>query len=303
MAIVCILIEAEVATTLLCILSTAVSATGSQTTKKTPLRSQQALCASNQVSNDVSTSEGASVSPTPSCSTQREETQRLGPSSSTQGSFQAGSLVAGSLEAGFPPPTYTVSSFPYLKVNGLTPEQQERLKTRLRVESEDIVHKFWRLHSRVYESLCERNVSVDKLVTHLLTLHVFEPVHKGSQKPALQTFQELQTAGNIERVLFIIRNYISFFNYHVIEHIVDGLGTYQDRVELQNYEKEFHEYAKPRICECPSVYGPMSNAEHVDLVVKVDSVYENFTVKELKNFEYRLSRIFCVSPRSVLRLC
>ena len=37
--------------------------------------------------------------------------------------------------------------------------------------------------------------------------------------------------------------------------------------------------------------------------MKVDSVYEEFTVKELKKFEYRLSKIFCVSPQSVLRLC
>ena len=373
------------------------SATASQTTKKTPLRSQQDLCTSKRVSSDVSTSEGASVGPTPSssswreetqmpgpnasaqrektqspgcssstqreeakrlgpsastqreetqrpgpsASTQREETQRPGPSSSTQreeakrlgpsastqreetqrpgpsastqreetqrpgpsySTKNVGSFEAGSLEAGSPPPTH--NSFPYLKVNGLTPEQQERLKTRLCVESEDIVHKFWRLHSRVYESLCERNVPVDKLVTHLLSLCAFDPVYKGSQKPALQTFfQELQNAGSIEEVLFIIRDYISFFNYRVIEHIVDGLGTDQDKVELQNYKKEFNEYAQRRIYECPPVYGPMSIAEHADLVVKVDSVYENFTVKQLKNFEHRLSQIFCVSPQSGLRLC
>ena len=32
-------------------------------------------------------------------------------------------------------------------------------------------------------------------------------------------------------------------------------------------------------------------------------MYEDFTVKELNKFEYRLSKIFCVSPQSVLRLC
>ena len=253
-------------------------------------------------------------------STQIEETQRLGSSSSTQreetqgprhscstkseGPLEAASLKAASLEAGPPPPSYTTSSFPYLKVSGLTPEQQEGLKTRLCVESEDIVHQFWYLNSRVYESLCERNVPVDKLVTHLLSLGAFDPVYKDSQKPVLQTFfQELQSAESIEKVLFIIRDYISFFNYRVIEHIVDGLGTDQDRVELWNYKQRFNEYSKRRIYECPSVYWSMSKADHAELVLKLDSVYEDFTVKELKNFEYRLSRIFCVSPQSVVRLC
>ena len=231
------------------------------------------------------TSESATVSPGPISPTQSEETQRP-------------------LETGSPTPTSITISFPYLKVSGLSLEQQERLRIRLCVESEDIVSKFGHLHSRVYESLCERNVPVDKLVTHLLSLGAFDPVHKESQKPALETFfQELRNARSIEDVLYIIRNCISFFNYHVIEHIVNELGTDQDRTELQSYEREFDEYSKRRIYECPPVYGPMSNADHADLVVKLDSVYEKFTVKELKKFEYRLSRIFCVSPQSVLRLC
>ena len=261
------------------------SATASQTTKKPSFRSQEDLCASKPTSGDVFTSKGATVSPGPISATQSEGTQTP-------------------LETGSPPPTSTTRSFLYLKVSGLTPEQQEGLSIRLCVESEDIIRKFWRLHSRVYKSLCEQNISVDKLVTHLLLLDAFDPVSKATQKPVLQTFvQELRNAASIEDVLWFIKDYFSFFNYHVLEHIVEGLGTDQDRIELQNYKKEFDEYSKRRIYECPPVYGSMSNADHAKLVLKLDTVYEKYTVKELKKFEYRLSRIFCVTPQSVLRLC
>ena len=47
----------------------------------------------------------------------------------------------------------------------------------------------------------------------------------------------------------------------------------------------------------------MSDADHAVLDLKVDSAFEQFTVEELDNFRYRVSRIFCVSPQSVLRLC
>ena len=172
------------------------------------------------------------------------------------------------------------------------------------MESEDIERKFWHLHSRIYESLRERNVPVDRLVTHLLSMRAFESVSKDFQKPLLQTFfQELRSARSIEEVLWVIKDYSSFFNYHVIEHIVVELGTDQDKVELQNYEKEFDQYSKRRIYECPPKYGSVSKDDHADLVLKLDSVYEEFTVKELKKFQCRLSRIFCVSPQSVLRLC
>ena len=261
------------------------SATASQTTKKPPFRSQEDSCVSEPTSDEVLTSKGATVSPVPITTTQSEETQRP-------------------LETGSPAPPTTTSSFPYLKVSGLTPEQQEGLRIRLCVESEDIVRKFGHLHSRVYESLRQRDVPVERVVVHLSSLGAFDPVSKDSQKPVLQTFsQELQDAKGIENVLLAIKDYFSFFNYHVIEHIVDELGTDQDRVELQNYKKAFDEYSKRRVYECPPEYGPKSNADHADLVVKLDSVYEKFTVKELKKFEYRLSRTFFVTPQSVLRLC
>ena len=242
-------------------LTTLLSAAATQTTKKTPFKNREDLHAS-EPSDDVLTSEGASTSPGPSSMTQSEETQNP-------------------LESASPIPATTT-------------------RIRLCVESEDIVHKFWRLHSRVYKSLCKQNVPVNELVTHLLSLGTFDPVYKGSQKPALQTFfQDLHNAGNIEDVLYIIKDYFSFFNYRVIEHIVDGLGTDQDRVELQNYERDFDEYSKRRVYECPPEYGSNSDAEHVDLIVKLDSVYENYTVKELMKFQCRLSRTLHVSSQSV----
>ena len=205
------------------------------------------------------------------------------------------------MESGCPEPVPKTSSFPFLKVSGLTNEQQQELRSRLHVETENIMFKFQQLFSRVYKSLCEQEVTVDTLVTHLLLLGALDPVHKGSQKPLLNNFtKELWNAGSIEKVLYIISDNISFFNYHVIEHIVNELGTDQDRAELQKYEKHFQKYSKRRICECPPVYGPISSAGHADLVFKVDSAYEKFTLEGLKNFVYRLSTIFHISP---LRLC
>ena len=165
------------------------------------------------------------------------------------------------------------------------------------------MHKFQHLFSTVYESLRARNIPVDRLVTHLLSLRAFDPVVKGSQKPLLQTFsKKLQNAGSIERVLFIIRAYFSFFNYHVIEHIASKLGTDEDKDELRKYKEEFDRYSKRRVYECLPVFGPVSEADHADLVLKLDSVYEQFTVEAVENFICRLSGILGVL-HSALRLC
>ena len=159
------------------------------------------------------TSKGAIVTPEPGSSTQNEEIQNP-------------------LKTGFPTPAATTSSFPYLQVSELTLEQQEGHTVRLCVESEDIVHKFSRLHSRVYESLCERNVSVDKLVAHLLSLHALDPVYKGSQKPVFQTF--------FQNVMYIIKDYISFFNYCVIAHIVVDLVQIRTKLSFRTTRKNLN---------------------------------------------------------------
>ena len=283
------------------------STTNPQTTKQTPFRKQEDscsrdqedLCTGNAASDDVFTSEGAGGNPGPSFFIQTERSLRP--------SFGCGCgncTFLSYIENGCPHPIPKTSSFPCLNVSELTHEQQRKLRSRLRVESQEIMFKFQQLFSRVYESLRERNISVDRIATHLLSLGVYDPVSKDSPKPLLKTFsKELWNAESIEEVLYIIRDYFSFFNYHVIEHIVNGLGTDQDRVELQNYKKAFHQYSKRRIFECPLVYGPMSNADHTELVLKVDSAYEQFTLEELENFEYRLTKVFQVSPLSVLRLC
>ena len=275
----------------LCNQTTVVSAAVSQTAKQTPVRNQEDSMYASKTSDNAFSPEGTSVSPSFSYGAQRPP-------------FGCGCgkcTFHGYIKNGCPDP---IPSFPCLDVKELTHEEHKKLKSRLRVESQDIMFRFQELLSKVYESLCERKVSVGKLVTHLLSLGAFDPVHKGAPKPLFQTFyQELQNATSIEDVLWVIKDYFSFFNYHVIEHIVGGLGTGQDKDELQNYKKEFYQYSKRRIYECPPVYGPRSNADHADLVLKADSVYEKFTVDELENLEYRLTRIFHVSPQSVLRLC
>ena len=275
-----------------------IAAATPQPPKQTPVRSQEVSCASSIVSDDVFTSEGASGSPRPSSSTVSEDSQKP-PFGCGCGKCTFFSYI----ESGCPNPIPSASSFPCLDLSGLTHEQQQDLRSRLRVESEDIMRKFQHLFSSVYESLRTQNVPVKRLVTHLLSFCAFDPVIKGPQKPVFQTFSEkLKSAESIEDVLWVIEDYFSFFNYHVIELIVSKLGTDQDKVELRIYKEEFDRYSKRKVFECLPDFGPVSKADHVELVLKLDLVYEKFTVEAVEDFRYRLSGILRVSE-GVIRLC
>ena len=201
-------------------------------------------------------------------------------------------------------PIPSASSFPHLDLSRLTHEQQEILRGRLQFESRKIMMQFQELVSKTIKSLIRQNVSLDELVSHVMTLGAFNPVFKQLQVPLFQYyFRELKTADTIPKIFLVLKDYFSFFNYDIIEHIIKVLGTEEDKANLQRYKSNFEQYSKRRIFECLPYFGPMSERDHADIFVKLDSQYENYTVLEIKGFCNTLSEILHLSSQGVLRLC
>ena len=208
------------------------------------------------------------------------------------------------IERGCPTPFSSKNTFPYLKLSGLTDEQQESLRERLRFETREIMMRFQELVSATIKSLIRRNVPVDELVPHVMTLGAFDPVLKTPQVPLFQDcLKKLKTAGTISKVFMVLNDYFSFFNYDIIEHIIKVLGTNEDKAELEKYKDTFNQYAKRRIFECGSHFGPESETGNADVFVKLDSRYDNYTVAEIKGFCRKLSETLHLSSKGVLRLC
>ena len=208
------------------------------------------------------------------------------------------------IERGCPTPIPSASSFPYLDLSGLTNEQQQELRGRLRSESREIMIKFQELVSATIESLIRQSVSQDKLVSHIMTLGAFDSVLKEPQVPVLcHRLKELKAANTMYEIFLVLNDYFSFFNYQLIEHIIKALGTEEDRAELQRYKESFNQYAKRRIFECLPEFGPVSDEDHADIFVKLDSQYDNYTVAEIEEFRHKLSDVLQVSSQGILRLC
>ena len=208
------------------------------------------------------------------------------------------------IESGCPSPIPSASSFPYLDLSGLTHEQQQELRGRLRSESREIMIRFQELVSATIESLIQQSVSQHKLVSQVMTLGAFDPVLKEPQVPVLcHHLKELKAASTIYEMFLVLNDYFSFFNYQLIEHIIKALGTKEDGNRLQRYKEEFNQYAKRRIFECLPKFGPVSDADHADLFVKLDSQYDNYTVAEIEEFRRKLSKLLRASHQGIVRLC
>ena len=203
------------------------------------------------------------------------------------------------LEKGCPTPITTMSSFPQLDTKGLSHSQQQILRGRLYSEFQEITCKYSQLKTATRKSLTARGVTVKELTEVLMDLGAFHPALP--HKPLLDDrMKDIKTSKDIIDVFFILREYDSFFNYKIIEHIVNQLGTTEDCERLKKYKEELGKYSKRSVFECPTFSLP--RPDHADLVVKIEDTLEIYNLKHLEAFLARLSEIACVTE-CTLRLC
>ena len=182
----------------------------------------------------------------------------------------------------------------------ISEEEKEHLKQRLYSESVNIMYKFQKLFSATIKSLKERKVTVKDLLNHIGCLVAIEPVYEDSKLGQLR--RELPNVETIDDVMAIVREYSSFFNYQILQNVIDHLGGEEDRKNLATYLQEFAEYAKRKVYECPCEVGQISEAGRSNILVTLDKSYDNCTVSSLKNFERELAEILNVSS-DVVVLC
>ena len=204
------------------------------------------------------------------------------------------------LEKGCPEPVQSMSSFPYLNTDGLSHSQKQILRGKLYHEFEVITTDFSSLVYNTCESLLQQGVTVRKLVLLLMTLDAFQPTLPN--RPLLEEhIEELKVADSIYDVFFILRGYMSFFSFHIIDHIIRKFGTQKDNENLQNYDTKLDEYSRRSVFECPTY--SLRRKDQANLIVKVEGVnLEIYTAKHLEVFQSRISNIIKVS-KYTLRLC
>ena len=180
-------------------------------------------------------------------------------------------------------------------------ENLEKLRTRLYSESVSMTEKFGRIFNNFFKSLKDRDISVEEIVADLKAFGAFSPVYKGENQPLLRDELgrlDLATA-NINKIKMIILDYCSFFNFRLFSSLVASFGTENDQKQFKEYEVEFHEYAKRRLYECPSVLGEL-NTTNAILTVKLDSHYEQCSLNQMKLLKADFCEILNISN---LNLC
>ena len=194
--------------------------------------------------------------------------------------------------------------FPCLDVTSLNKREEEILCFSLWQQSKELRSEFSDLCTSTYLSLERRNVLINKLVICITGDDSLKSFVEDQNKSILaDRKKELFEAKDISKVWEIAGDYISFFNYYLIEKIIKRFGTKKDKETLAEYKTSFTEYAKRSFRQSPAEYVSRNETDSVIKVKLGAPKYEHSTLDQLEQFIDELSKLLKLTHAGVIRLC
>ena len=161
----------------------------------------------------------------------------------------------------------------------LTLEDKAELEAQLILSADSMRKKFASLLLSVVTSFQSQGIDPRKLATAILALTEYDDPIIG--KPLLERDKEaLMKAQTVDHTFDVLRPHMTFFNYEILEFLIEEMGSPNDKQKLQKFLQEFRRFCRRSVFEIPA-NGLGHSAEKV-----VDQ--QKFCVKITKQFKAAL---------------
>ena len=190
---------------------------------------------------------------------------------------------------------------PVVRFTELSIDEQEDLKAQIEELKFEIHRKFLKFEAELVNSLRER-IAAANVVRTLLAHCTVYPTESMYNVSLLQEHrQALLDAKRIEEVFVIIHPFYTYYNYELLQTIVDVHGSKKDGERMRQYILNFSSY-----CErvpCVEFYEDQcqESPRRVKLKFKLDYDKKLLTLADIKNIQRRISKILNIKS-SVLFL-
>ena len=180
--------------------------------------------------------------------------------------------------------------FPYLDFSKLTYKEQSDLEAKLCAETSAIIIKFANLTKCIRKSLVDQHLDPKEIVSSILGIAPSRP----STCPILETLNVGSITSIYDVIIHLQQNsYISFFNYHIVEYLINEYGTDEDKAELDKYITHFQDFCRRSIFEVPQRIHGRPPKESTQLAIKVISKNQwsgsRFSLGDAKNVQIKVA--------------
>ena len=140
-------------------------------------------------------------------------------------------------------------SYPYLDSTKLTKDETNNLIQVLNSKTDKIKEIFRDLSDSMCVSLKERKKPVEELVRHALNIMVNNNSEAAPFTLLKEHQEELKRATTVDGVFIALIPHMSFFNYGILKHLIEKLGSENDKKLLAEYISEFSTFCQQRVFE------------------------------------------------------
>ena len=179
------------------------------------------------------------------------------------------------------------TKFPYLDISSLTENEKADLEVQLRSDIKSIKAKFSDFSVAIRDSL-ESRVPLDKIKDSVLSLDAFTD-GAGVKVLDPQDKKKIEAAESMSKIFMTLRNYVSFFNYEIIERLISQYGTNDDKKMLQEYCQELDAFCQRNVYEIPPNTFSSPRPEAKELVFKCTQ--DTVTLYDVRIIKEKVARV------------
>ena len=191
--------------------------------------------------------------------------------------------------------------FPQLNVSSLNENEKASLELQLSSDAEKMITTFADFTIFTRDSLEQRN-ELDKITDTVLSLGGFKG-GIGAKVLEPQDRKKILAAKSVAKVFAILREYISFFNYEIIEHLIKHHGSAADHKNLEEYLIAFNAFCQRNIFEVPpNVFCNSSQQRGKVFALKCTEASRVTSLESVKRVKRKVAKVFGLNPLA-LQLC
>ncbi len=189
------------------------------------------------------------------------------------------------------------------------PPQDQINEGKLKQESIRIERKFSDLVLRLQKSLERRNIYVCDIFRCVLAINCMTQVYKSENQCMFhKKRRQLENCSTISEMWHILCDYISFFDFYIIELITNELGNEEDGLHLRQYKAEFQKYLNNRVFPIKIVHSQAPRDDIIKMILKLDSSYDDCDLAHLLDLKETVAKMlklepYCVQFQEVQRGC
>ena len=200
-----------------------------------------------------------------------------------------------------PPEAPTSFSFPHLDTSSLDDDDRIELEDRLIRDTRKMIIRFTAFTLIIQRSFENQRIPLDQIKDSVLSLESFND-GIGVKVLDAEDRQEIKNAKNLAQVFMTLRAYISFFNYEIVEYLIELLGSPDDQTQLREYCSALDQFCQRNVFEVPAEAFSSKSRIKTAKVFVLKCTERVATLEYVKRLTPRIAEALGLQ-RAALQLC